>query len=74
MPKDLPNDEEEPREVPSARGAATEEAGDDAEGHFLLPDTGAARILAARRSRDVDRQVRDRQRQKEARPNNKNQR
>ena len=30
----------------------------DTEGHFMLPDTGAARVLASSRARDIDRESR----------------
>jgi len=43
----------------------------DTEGHFLLPDTGAARVLASSRSRDIDRDVRVQVQRKESRPNDK---
>ena len=48
-------------------GSEMEEA--DTEGHGLLVDPGMARDLARGRAADVDRASRDRQRQKEARPN-----
>lgn len=42
----------------------------DTEGHMFLPhDAGTARSLAQGRSADLERQAKDRQRQKEARPN-----
>ena len=43
---------------------------EDAEGHMFLPhDSGTARNLAQGRSADMERQMKDRQREKEARPN-----
>jgi len=49
------------------RGAQEDE---DAEGHMFLPnDPATARSLAQGRSADIERELRDRQRQKEARPN-----
>jgi hypothetical protein len=41
----------------------------DTEGHFMLPDTGAARILSSSRSRDIEREARLRQQKNESRPN-----
>jgi predicted RecA/RadA family phage recombinase len=41
----------------------------DTEGHFMLPDTGAARILSGSRSRDIEREARMRLQKKESRPN-----
>lgn len=41
----------------------------DTEGHMLQLDPNTARNLARARSADLDRDMRDRQRQKEARPN-----
>lgn len=43
--------------------------GDDAEGHMFLQDPGTSRTLAQQRSADVDRHVKERRREKEARPN-----
>jgi hypothetical protein len=40
----------------------------DTEGHFMLPDTGAARILSSSRSRDIERETRLRLQKKEGRP------
>jgi hypothetical protein len=75
MSKDRLTNEDEPREAaPGAPGAETEDTGDDTEGHFLLPDAGASRILAESRARDIEREVRDRQRSKEGRPNDKHRR
>jgi hypothetical protein len=54
------------------RPATPEEAPEteDAEGHMFLPsDPGTARALAQGRSADIQREARERQRQKEARPN-----
>ena len=75
MSKDtLSNDDEARDAAPRAPGVETEDAGDDTEGHFLLPDAGAGRILAESRSKDIERELRDRQRTKEGRPNDKHQR
>jgi hypothetical protein len=41
----------------------------DTEGHFMLPDTGAARILSGSRARDIEREARLRLQKKESRPN-----
>jgi hypothetical protein len=72
MPKEQLNVDKEPREVaPGGPDAAVEEPEDDTEGHFLLPDSGAARILATSRSQDIEREIRERQREKQARPNDK---
>lgn len=49
--------------------AGTQE--DDTEGHFLLPDTGAAQILASSRSREIEREVRINRQKRESRPNDK---
>lgn len=43
--------------------------GEDTEGHMLQLDPNTARNLARARSAEIDRDMRDRQRQKEARPN-----
>jgi hypothetical protein len=55
------------------RPATPEEAPEDeqdAEGHMFLPsDPGTARALAQGRSAEMQREARERQRQKEARPN-----
>jgi hypothetical protein len=42
---------------------------DDAEGHMFNIDPSTARQLSRVRSADADREARERQRQKEARPN-----
>ena len=42
---------------------------EDTEGHMFQPDLGTSRHLAKSRSADIEREMRDRQRQKEARPN-----
>ena len=43
---------------------------DDTEGHLFLPnDPSTARSLAQGRSAELEREIRERQRQKEARPN-----
>jgi hypothetical protein len=47
----------------------TSEQDQDTEGHFMLPDTGAARILSGSRSRDIEREARMRLQKKESRPN-----
>lgn len=49
--------------------AGTQE--DDTEGHFMLPDTGAAQVLANSRSRDIERQARIHMQKRESRPNDK---
>jgi iron complex transport system ATP-binding protein len=43
----------------------------DTEGHFLLPDVGASQVLATDRRREVDRIVRDKQREQQAKSNQK---
>ena len=53
-------------------GSGTDEApeSEDTEGHLFLPnDPSTARSLAQGRSADLEREMRERQRQKEARPN-----
>jgi hypothetical protein len=40
----------------------------DTEGHFMLPDPGAARVIASSRSRDIERDARMRLQKKEGRP------
>ncbi len=69
MPQPRNNDDEQLDPRPAApRDAADEEQ--DAEGHMFLPnDPGTARALAQGRSADIEREARERQRQKEARPN-----
>lgn len=53
-----------------ARRAATEDPAEDTEGHiFTGMDTNTSRHLAKSRSADIEREMRERQRQKEARPN-----
>jgi hypothetical protein len=42
---------------------------DDTEGHMFQPDLGTSRHLAKSRSAEIEREMRERQRQKEARPN-----
>jgi hypothetical protein len=42
---------------------------DETEGHMMSIDPGTARALAQARSADLQREARERQRQKEARPN-----
>ena len=42
---------------------------EDTEGHMFQHDLGTSRHLAKARSADIEREVRERQRQKEARPN-----
>ena len=75
MSKDtISNDEEARDAVSPAPSAETQDAGDDTEGHFLLPDAGASRILAESRTKDIEREIRDRQRAKEGRPNDKHRR
>jgi len=49
--------------------AGTQE--EDTEGHFMLPDTGAAQILASSRSRDIERKARIHMQKQESRPTNK---
>jgi len=65
MPKD---DELKPEGI---RSRATEEPqkDEDTEGHMFQPDLGTSRHLAKSRSADIEREMRERQRQKEARPN-----
>lgn len=45
------------------------EGSDDTEGHGLLMDVNTARGIARGRAADIEREARDRQRAKEARPN-----
>jgi hypothetical protein len=49
--------------------SAVEPTEDDTEGHLYPPDLGTSRQLAKSRSADIERELRERQRQKEARPN-----
>ena len=42
---------------------------EDTEGHMYQPDLGTSRHLAKARSADIERELRERQKQKEARPN-----
>ncbi len=64
----LRNSDEEPIAQP-AREPDQPPAGDDTEGHMLQLDPNTARNLARARSADVDRDARERQLRKEARPN-----
>jgi hypothetical protein len=65
----LDKNEDQPQE-PMAPDAPAAEQAEDTEGHMFLPnDPGTARSLAQGRSAEVERHMRDRQRQKEARPN-----
>lgn len=62
--------EQQPEGDALYRRGAQPEDGDDAEGHMFLPnDPATARSLAQGRSADIEREMRDRQRQKETRPN-----
>jgi hypothetical protein len=67
----MPFNEIDDEKTPEARsGEPVEPADEDAEGHMFLPnDPGTARTLSQGRSADVEREMRERQRQKEARPN-----
>jgi hypothetical protein len=49
-------DEPTPAEADESTTAGTSEG--DTEGHFMLPDPGAARVLANSRSRDIERDAR----------------
>lgn len=65
----LDKNEDQPQE-PLAPDAPAAGESDDTEGHMFLPnDPATARSLAQGRSADVEREMRDRQRRKEARPN-----
>lgn len=44
---------------------------EDTEGHFLLPDTGAAQVLANRRSSEIERSARIHMQKRDARPTDK---
>ena len=62
--------DEEPKSEGIVRRAADEPMkDDDTEGHMFQPDLGTSRHLAKSRSADIERELRERQRQKEARPN-----
>ena len=50
---------------PTAEG----EPEDDTEGHFMLPGSGGERELSSMRRGEIDRSVRERSREKEARVN-----
>jgi hypothetical protein len=68
MPQRSNTDDErlDPRPATPDEAPETE----DTEGHMFLPsDPGTARALAQGRSADMQREARERQRQKEARPN-----
>ena len=64
----LRNNDDQLREPGSEAEQGSES--EDTEGHMFLPnDPSTARSLAQGRSADVEREMRERQRQKEARPN-----
>ena len=65
---DKSRDDEPIKPETSESGEADSQA-EDTEGHFMLPDTGAARILASRRSSEIERDVRIRVQKKDSRPN-----
>lgn len=56
------------RKADEPKNSGTEQD-QDTEGHFMLPDTGAARILSGSRARDIEREARMRLQKKESRPN-----
>ncbi|HUG48915.1 MAG TPA: hypothetical protein VMP67_10955 [Candidatus Limnocylindria bacterium] len=65
----LRNSDDELREPGRTGEPATPEE-EDTEGHLFLPnDPSTARSLAQGRSAELEREMRERQRQKEARPN-----
>ena len=49
---------DEPMPAGTEESTGTDAADQDTEGHFMLPDPGAARILASSRSRDIERDAR----------------
>jgi hypothetical protein len=58
------------RRIKAQDDVAQEGEDEDTEGHLFLPnDPGTARSLSQGRSSEIEREVRERQRQKEARPN-----
>jgi hypothetical protein len=59
--------------IPAGTDETTEAgAGEqDTEGHFMLPDPGAARVLASSRARDIERDARFRLPKKESRADTK---
>ena len=64
------NSDDEPKSEGIVRRAADQPVPDeDTEGHMFQPDIGTSRHLAKSRSAEIEREMRDRQRQKEARPN-----
>jgi hypothetical protein len=70
MTKIMNNDDELKKSGEEAiKRVAVEPTEDDTEGHMMLIDQGASQRLAKSRSAEIERELRDRQRQKEARPN-----
>lgn len=69
MTKIKNSDDELKPEGARARAADEPKLDEDTEGHMFQPDLGTSRHLAKSRSADIEREMRERQRQKEARPN-----
>jgi hypothetical protein len=59
---------EDQLEPEGSRSRASEDpmSGEDTEGHMFQPDYGTSRHIANSRNAEIERQARDRQRQKEA--------
>jgi hypothetical protein len=67
-----PKANEDQLEPESARARASDEPikDEDTEGHMFQPDYGTSRHLANSRNAEIERQAKDRQRQKEAEARN----
>ena len=72
MTKISNSDDEKKISPDDARSRAVDEPvdGDDTEGHMFQPDYGTSKHLASSRNAEIERQAKDRQRQKEAEARN----
>ena len=57
---------EDPLQPDSALRKASEDPSEDTEGHMFQPDYGTSRHIANSRNAEIEREMRDRQRRKEA--------
>jgi hypothetical protein len=71
MTKNSNSDDEKKLTPDDAMRRATEDPADgDTEGHMFQPDYGTSRHIANSRNAEIERQAKDRQRQKEAEARN----
>ena len=61
--------DEDPLKPEGVRATEDPKQDEDTEGHMFQPDLGTSRHLAKARSADIEREMRERKREKEARPN-----